>query len=119
MQIVARLVIGHPRAGLGLQHELLDEGGDVLVADDAEAVGGGVLRQAATAGGGQVEEDLAVVFAGLVGRQRDTRRRAPRRAVGQADGDVAQVALGNDGHYRGTDWIRQKVVGATHGRTDG
>ena len=77
LQVVARLVIEQRRAGLGFQNQFLDERGDVVVADDAESVGGGGLREAAAAGGSEVEEDLPVVFAGLIGLQR---RRRPADA---------------------------------------
>ena len=91
LQVVARLVIGQRRAGLGFQNQFLDEGGDVVVADDAESVGGGALGEAATAGGSEVEEDFPVVFAGLVGLEADADRLTPRRTVGDVE---APVVLG-------------------------
>ena len=79
LQVVARLVIERRRAGLAFENEFLDEGGDVVVADDAEFVGRRGLHEAASAGGGKVEEYLAVVFASLVGFQ-GRRRRADAAA---------------------------------------
>ena len=41
LQVIARLVFGRRRSGLGLKNQFLDEGRHVFVADHAEAVGGG------------------------------------------------------------------------------
>ena len=64
-----------------------------VVADDAEPVGRGRLGQTATAGGGEVEEDLPVVLAGLIGLQRHADRLALRRAVGEVETPVVLGAF--------------------------
>ena len=93
LKVVARPVIERRRAGLQFKNQFLDEGGDVVVADDAESVGGGELREAATAGGSEVEEDLPVVFAGLIGLQADAGRLTPGRTVGDVESPVVLGAF--------------------------
>ena len=56
-------------------------------------VGGGSLREAAAARGIEVEEDFAVVLAGLVGLQRHADRLALRRPVGDVEAPVVLGAL--------------------------
>ena len=77
LKVVTRLVIERRRAGLGFKNKFLDEGGDVVVADDAKLVAGGALGEAKAASGSKVEKYLPVVFAGLIGRERDANRWTP------------------------------------------
>ena len=44
LQVLAGPVVQLARARLGLEHQFLDEGGHIVVADHAEGVGGGGLR---------------------------------------------------------------------------
>ena len=93
LQVVARLVVGHRRARFGFKHKFLDEGGDVVVADDAELVGDRLLRKTATAGGVEVEEDFVVMLADFVGLERDADRCTAGRAVGDVETPVVLGAF--------------------------